>query len=107
MRTTALLLLFAARRAAGDADKLFKGIPSACVSYDGTDVADDFACLFDCDTGGACASNDDEVCCTYYPGARTTAVDDIVALARLAYECDHHDWDRHRIDWCGGYEQNG
>ena len=52
MRTTALLLLFAARRAAGDADKLFKGIPSACVSYDGTDVADDFACLFDCDTGG-------------------------------------------------------
>ena len=83
MRTTALLLLFAARRAAGDADKLFKGIPSAC------------------------ASNDDEVCCTYYPGARTTAVDDIVALSRLAYECDHHDWDSHRIDWCGGYEQNG
>ena len=106
MRVCSLLLVIVSRAAGGG--KVFDGVPSACTES-GTD--DTTTCLFDCDTGGTCASGSNVDCCTYYTGARVTAVEDIIALANFAEECNHPDWagieGSHQLDWCNGVYHPG
>ena len=89
-----LLLVLSVSRWAACAERHFEGVPDAC-GYTTSD------CVYNCTSGAACS--DPTVCCTYYPSAQLTDMDEMLQLIDLRIDCGHENWVYpHTLNWCSG-----
>ena len=89
-----LLLALRISRWATCAERHFEGVPDAC----GDTTSD---CVYNCTSGAACS--DPTVCCTYYPSAQLTDMDEMLQLIDLRIDCGHENWVYpHTLNWCSG-----